>query len=839
MIYHCCDRRRRDALVDHPSLNGLDNVEVLDDPALPVDQRQRTLRVRLVNPFTLLDAENFRIAGGVRIPQLQVTGFQLDPPDSDGEQRALQLTLNAAGDFSRYTLSVVEAGSDSPPPGFDPLLSQIEFFFKAGCRSDLDCKASSDCPPQAYPGIEQGYLARDFESFRRQLLNHISVRSPEWRNETPADLGVALVEMLAYVGDTLSYRQDAVGTEAYLGTARLRQSVRRHARLVDYFMHEGCNSRVWLQLDVRTDVDGIPLLAEAGDQPTRVLTRLSGVADLVEADTREARDAIAQRPQVFELLHGIELYGAHNRMSFYTWGEGACCLPRGATRATLSGHFGNLAAGDVLILAELVGANTGQEADADPAHRHAVRLVSVTLSEDPLGGRFAETLTDDAMAVTEIAWHEEDALPFPLCLTARVGTDLSVEVAVAMGNVVAADHGMTVGPQRLPEVPAADPLLTRVRPTAGPCETQSEVAGFARYRPTLDAGPLTWAAPFDPDASAVATLAARPEVAIAQLWLSDSDGEDWEGVRDLLANGPLDRVFKIETDNDGQPALRFGDGSYGARPAPGLDFTAFFRIANGNDGQVGAHSLRHLVSADPVLVSDLGNPVIESLTNWLPAQGGVAPESLEEVRASAPFAFRTQERAVIAEDYCELARRLGSVQRVQATPRWTGSWYTMFVSVDREGGLPVDAGFRSQLHRHLQAYRMAGQDLEVDSPIEVPLDIELEVCVAAGYFPERVGQALSTLFHNGLDDDGRPGLFHPDRFSFGDPVFLSPLVAAAQAMPGVASIRVNRFQRSGEPDSDGRADGLLPMSRLEIARLDNDPNFPERGVFNLILRGMQ
>ena len=66
---------------------------------------------------------------------------------------------------------------------------------------------------------------------------------PDWQETHAPDLGVALVELLAYAGDYLSYYQDAVATEAYLGTARQRISVRRHARLVDYRMHEGCNAR--------------------------------------------------------------------------------------------------------------------------------------------------------------------------------------------------------------------------------------------------------------------------------------------------------------------------------------------------------------------------------------------------------------------------------------------------------------------------------------------------------------------------------------------------------------------------------------------------------------------
>ena len=45
-----------------------------------------------------------------------------------------------------------------------------------------------------------------------------------------------------------------MATEAYLATARRRISVRRHARLVDYRMHEGCNARAWVHARVSTDL---------------------------------------------------------------------------------------------------------------------------------------------------------------------------------------------------------------------------------------------------------------------------------------------------------------------------------------------------------------------------------------------------------------------------------------------------------------------------------------------------------------------------------------------------------------------------------------------------------
>ncbi len=91
------------------------------------------------------------------------------------------------------------------------------------------------------------------------MLDRLAVTLPGWQEESPADVGVALVELLAYAGDHLSYYQDAVATEAYLDTARKRTSVRRHALLLDYQMHAGCNARVWACLHVENHADGRPL----------------------------------------------------------------------------------------------------------------------------------------------------------------------------------------------------------------------------------------------------------------------------------------------------------------------------------------------------------------------------------------------------------------------------------------------------------------------------------------------------------------------------------------------------------------------------------------------------
>jgi len=96
---------------------------------------------------------------------------------------------------------------------------------------------------------------------------------------------------------------------------------------------------------------------------------------------------------------------------------------------------------------------------------------------------------------------------------------------------------------------------------------------------------------------------------------------------------------------------------------------------------------------------------------------------------------------------------------------------------------------------------------------------------------------LLEVFSNGILPDGTKGFFQADLFTFGQTVYLSSLYAAAQAVAGVASVQTTTFQRQGLPETSGLANGFLTMDRLEIARLENDPNFPEHGLFTLDLGG--
>jgi len=828
--YRCNNERRRQAVLAHGSLNGIDYLEVLDQQAPDGSLRQQTLLVYCLKPLPPnLGAENVRISGGVRITSIGVAwaalavdaaalldagritpaehDFLLNEENLPEPERVLVVRSDAAGDFSTYRLCLVatSGGEQSLRRDFDPLLSCVDFSFKVECPDPFDCKTEVICPPASFPEPLIDYLARDYASFRRLMLDRLAQTLPAWRERNPADQGIVLVELLAHAADQLSYFLDAVATEAYLGTARQRVSIRRHARLLDYPMHEGCNARAWVHCQVD---EGGPVEIGKG---TPLLTRLPGQPSRVAPE--DFSQVLQRQPVVFETLHDIALHEAHNKLHFYTWGAQECCLPKGATRATL-GNTSNvqLQPGDVLVFEEVRSPLSGDPVDADFAHRHAVRLTEMTVSEDPLGGRFLDDPNDDPVSIIEIAWAAADAMPFPLCISATVGGRHVEDIAIARGNIVLADHGRTIMDEPLPAL----------------------LPG-GRYDPRLAEPDLTHRVPYDEDAQsrpASATLSQAPAMALPDITLH-GEAEPWSPKRDLLDSDRFARDFVVEMQEDRRAQLRFGNGVTGRPPAGGL--TATYRVGNGRAGNVGAEAIAHVIT---------DRDGIAAVRNLLPAQGGTEPEPLEQVRQFAPEAFRVQERAVTEADYAAVAERHPEVQKAAAARRWTGSWYTMFLTIDRAGGRPVDPDFEQELNRFLERFRLAGHDLEITPPRFVPLDIALVICVAPGYFRATVQRALLEMFSNADLPDGRRGFFHPDNFTFGQPVYLSQMIATAARVPGVAAVldlgtggklgfkrqrTRTRFQRWGHQPRGELAAGAIATDPTEIARLDNDPNQPENG----------
>jgi predicted phage baseplate assembly protein len=421
-------------------LNGIDGIDVSAD--------QMTLTVLLFGKAPPgMGVANFRIDGGRRVTGIRVVDVQpcrnADPDLTD----CVQLRVDRPGDFSDYRLCIVSADPHGGPgtrpfAGFDPRYACMTFSFKQNCPQLIDCAPQATSPTPTFAEPEIDYLTKDYAGFTQLLLDRLSLTIPSWNERHVPDLAIALVELLAATGDRLSYRQDATATEAYLETARLRVSVRRHARLVDYPMHDGYAARAWVHIETSQDIT-----LSAGDFRFAALPA-DVTAKLGPAALAKNLQALSPAPyEVFEPIFAedVALSAAHNAISIWTWGADECRLPAGSTSVTLVDgppvegerptRALHLSPGDVLIFREIRGATTGAPADADTAHVHAVRLTALRRETDDLYRQ----------PVLDVSWAREDALPFDLCVRARSGLDCaSQEVAVAHGNVVLADHGRTL-----------------------------------------------------------------------------------------------------------------------------------------------------------------------------------------------------------------------------------------------------------------------------------------------------------------------------------------------------------------------------------------------------------
>jgi len=89
-------------------------------------------------------------------------------------------------------------------------------------------------PPLPAVGDDFDWRSRDYDSFRRFMLEELFARFPERDRWTDGDVEVVIVEALAAVLDQLSDMADRIATEAYLETARRPESVRRLLKFIGY-----------------------------------------------------------------------------------------------------------------------------------------------------------------------------------------------------------------------------------------------------------------------------------------------------------------------------------------------------------------------------------------------------------------------------------------------------------------------------------------------------------------------------------------------------------------------------------------------------------------------------
>jgi predicted phage baseplate assembly protein len=420
--------RRREVRARHH--NGLDIVEVHEN------RRGLTLMFLEQAPANLAPA-NIRIDGPPAQPSVAVTSVRRVANSDPKLRDHLIAELSGAGGQGVYQVSMVDSRPDGRP-GSTPLRGLDPRFTSCSIRFDIDeptpVPAVAKLTPSPLPASAPSYLARDYEGLRQLLLDRLTQDVPGWSEQHVPDVVVMLLELLAFLGDDLSYYQDAVATEAYLQTARRRTSIRRHARLVGYPFYEGCHARTWVDVTVSADCDvTLRDVSFSVETPSATVT-FTPLRAKLPAPYAPGETPAGQHPQGTV----VPMHQAHNEIRIWNWGESSSYLPVGATEATLAEPEDKtqgtlqLAPGDLVMFEEMTGADGGPP---DETHRHVVRLTRVTRTRDPLLGR----------GLMEIEWDSLDALPFQLPVTIpSAGAGESTCCAVAHANLILVGQGARI-----------------------------------------------------------------------------------------------------------------------------------------------------------------------------------------------------------------------------------------------------------------------------------------------------------------------------------------------------------------------------------------------------------
>ena len=809
-------------------LNGLELVFVELVPAAAPTQAKLTLTfhntiavaeiddainvggVPVTDVFTLTGGT--RIVGGSRAGQLRVTEVAAGP-----DAQSLVLTTSSIGDYSTYSLDVAfeNASGDTL---IDPLLASIPFKFRPGCFN-LNCAPTFETgtPAADQPVID--YLARDFDSIKHVLINAMRARVPQWEPTSEVDLDMVILDLIAADADELCDFQDRVMQEAYLGLARKRVSLARHARLMDYHIHQGNQASTWLVAEVDSNLT-IP--AGTGVWTGEKWEDRGTVVFVTEAD----RDCL------------VDL----NRLELYDWGGVATALDAGATEAELAlpSSLNPLLQGDAetlrdhlrrpdvthLVIEEVLNPETGRVNGRDTTKRQLLNLLDddsvADVGYDPVAGHF----------FVRVRWREADRLTRRYCFITRCpGQPPTSGVSLFHGNLVTANQGR---PHRLVARPPTEDL--------GPSDAKS----FVRYD-EVHWEATSWGTVVDVLQAPLAYRDTPPggeaaPVSSAVVSVSGFSGP-WEEHIDLIESEDGDQHYQVETDEVNLSRLRFGNGVNGMQLDNDATVICEYQVGGGAAGNVGSDTI---TGFDPAPLPDL-----KVLRNPFDVVNGRDLEPRDEIIRRVPEAYRARQlRAVTLADYVARAEELPGVAHAYARYAWTGSWRTVQVSIDPAGTTVLDEPARREIAAHLDAVRLIGEDLEVRPARFVALDIVMTLCAHPNYWPEDLDIELQRTFSAGYTAHGAPGFFNPDSWTFGQPLYASQLIGRALAVTGIdraLSVAMRRWNAGTGPsttvvtiDPDDLPEDtpeFIAVQPFEIIQVANDPDHLERGRIIFDIRG--
>ena len=252
----------------------------------------------------------------------------------------------------------------------------------------------------------------------------------------------------------------------------------------------------------------------------------------------------------------------------------------------------------------------------------------------------------------------------------------------------------------------------------------------------------------------------------------------WHEAPTLCQAGPNDRNYVLRVDEEGAGTVQFGDGRRGARLPTGQDnVRAVYRKGIGVVGNLKSGQLSQL------LTRPLG---LKSVSNLLPAAGGVDADSADNARRNMPLAVRTLGRVVSVQDYEDYARAYTGIAKAQARVLNTRAGRTVFITVAGDDGVQPPAVTLAKL---LDALKQNGDPLvhcELGPYNLATFYLALRIKRDPDYDSKKVKADVESALRAAFAFEAR---------DFGQVVARSEIIAVAQEVEGVRGVDLDSFHR--------------------------------------------
>lgn len=327
----------------------------------------------------------------------------------------------------------------------------------------------------------------------------------------------------------------------------------------------------------------------------------------------------------------------------------------------------------------------------------------------------------------------------------------------------------------------------------------------------------------------------------------------WKRVDDFLASYPEHRAERIDLEESEKTEyvldpesgeIRFGNGIAGKRPPNGARVRASYQAGGGIEGNV------------PIGAISKAPSVPIPVTNPLPARGGAATETVAEAERRIPSYLRHRNRAVSKDDFEEIVKQTPGVDigRVDVLPIYhptlrddTPGAVTILVVpstdlVDPRAPIP-DTLFLRAICEHVEPRRLITTEIHVVGPCYVPIWVSVGVKIARGYgrdaVLQRVREALETYLSPLKGGPVPAGEKHGRGWPLGRKVLARDLEAVVTRVDGVEYVE-DELLLASESSRDTQAVTItgLELPRLMIARVtEGEPTPIEQVVGDVPVDG--